>query len=117
MLKVLVRYKPFNRDVFQTSHLFFVSGPYLLGLLGILFTEVVVLVNDILGYKMMIDKLKIEDDKINQELEDSHGDPNRMKVALEKRINLYKRFFKQDDLSNLDRISLKIKENGLYAAF
>lgn len=36
----------------------------------------------------MIDKLKIEDDKSNQELEDSHGDPNSKKVALEKRINL-----------------------------
>ena len=47
-----------------------------------------ILVYDILGYKMMIDKLKIEDDKSNQELEDSHGDPNSKKVALEKRINL-----------------------------
>ncbi|MGH9975975.1 MAG: hypothetical protein ACRD8Z_09100 [Nitrososphaeraceae archaeon] len=71
-----------------------------------------ILVYDILGYKMMIDKLKIEDDKLNQELEDSHGDPNRIQVALEKRINLHKRFFKQDDLSNLDRTSLKIIENG-----
>ena len=33
---------------------------------------------------MMIDKLKIEDDKLNQELEDSHGDPNRMKVLLKR---------------------------------
>jgi hypothetical protein len=74
-------------------------------------------VYDILGYKMMIDKLKIEDDKLNQELEESHGDPNKMKVALEMRINLYKRFLKQDDLIDLDRISLKIKENGLYATF
>jgi hypothetical protein len=38
----------------------------------------------------MIDKLKIEDDELNQELEDSHGDKNRMQVALEKRIDLYK---------------------------
>ena len=68
-----------------------------------------ILVYDILGYKMMIDKLKIEDDKLNQELEDSHGDPNRMSMGtLEKRINLYKQFLKQDDLSDLDRISLKI---------
>jgi hypothetical protein len=57
----------------------------------------------------VIDKLKFEDDKLNQELEDSHRDPNRMKVALEKEINLYKRFLKQDDLSDLNRISLKIK--------
>jgi hypothetical protein len=52
----------------------------------------------------MIDKLKIEDDKLNQQLEDSHGDPNKMKVALEKRINLCKRFLKKDDLSDLDRL-------------
>ncbi|MGH9963583.1 MAG: hypothetical protein ACRD5E_01985 [Nitrososphaeraceae archaeon] len=82
-----------------------------------MFIEVVVLVYEILGYKMMIDKLKIEDDRSDLGLEDSHGDPNRMKVAHEKRINLYKRFLNQDDLSDLDRISLKIKENGLYAAF
>jgi hypothetical protein len=53
-----------------------------------------IFVYDILGYKMMIDKLKIEDDELNQELVDSHGDQNRMQVALEKRIDLYKRFFK-----------------------
>ena len=34
----------------------------------------------------LMDKLKVENDKLDQELEDSHGDPIKMKVALEKKI-------------------------------
>jgi hypothetical protein len=35
-----------------------------------------------------MDKLKVEDDKLNQELEDSHGDFDKMKLVFEKRIEL-----------------------------
>ena len=56
-----------------------------------------------------MDKLKMEDGKLNVELEESHGDPNKMKVALEKKINLYNCFLKGDDLSDLDRVSLENK--------
>jgi hypothetical protein len=31
-------------------------------------------------------KLQVEDGKLNQELEDSHGDPDKMKFVFEKRI-------------------------------
>lgn len=65
--------------------------------------------------RTLMDKLKVEDEILNVELEESHGDPDKMKVALEKRINLYKRFLKKDDLSDLDRLSLE--KNGLYATF
>jgi hypothetical protein len=56
------------------------------------------------------DKLKVEEENLNIELEESHGDPNKMKVALEKKINLYIRFLKEDDLSDLDRLSLENKK-------
>jgi hypothetical protein len=46
------------------------------------------------------DKLKVEEENLNLELEESHGDPNKMKVSLEKKINLYIRFLKEDDLSD-----------------
>ena len=57
----------------------------------------------------LMDKLQVKNDKLDQELEDSHGDPIKMKVALEKKINLYKRFLKKEDLGELDRIILENK--------
>ena len=43
----------------------------------------------------LIDVLEKEDEKLNLELEVSHGDSKRMKIALEKKINLYNRFLKE----------------------
>ena len=59
--------------------------------------------------RKLMDKLKMEDEKLNLELEESHGDPNKMKIALERKINLYKRFLKENDLGDLDRLSLENK--------
>jgi hypothetical protein len=42
--------------------------------------------------KTMMDRLQVEDDKLNLELEESHGDYEKMRLIFEKRINLYKRF-------------------------
>jgi hypothetical protein len=56
------------------------------------------------------DKLKVEEENLDIELEESHGDPNKMKVALEKKINLYIRFLKKDDLSDLGRLRLENKK-------
>ena len=56
-----------------------------------------------------MDKMKMEDEKLDLKLEESHGDPNKMKVALEKKINLYNSFLKEDYLSDLDRLSLENK--------
>jgi hypothetical protein len=58
---------------------------------------------------MLIHRLKVEDEKLNNELEESHRDTDKMKVALEKKINLYKRFLKKEGLRDLDRISLENK--------
>jgi hypothetical protein len=57
----------------------------------------------------LMDELKMEDGKLNVKLEESHGDPNKMKAALEKKINLYNSFLKEDYLSDLDRHSLENK--------
>ena len=59
--------------------------------------------------RKLMDKLKMEDERLNLELEKSRGDPNKMKIALEKKINLYKRFLKENDLGDLDRLSLENK--------
>jgi hypothetical protein len=36
--------------------------------------------------KSVLDRLKMEEDRLNQELEDSHGSYERMKVVFEKRL-------------------------------
>ena len=61
----------------------------------------------------LMDELKMEDGKLNVKLEESHGDPNKMKAALEKKINLYNSFLKEDYLSDLDRLSLEKREWAL----
>lgn len=53
--------------------------------------------------------LKAEEDKLNQELEESHGDCEKMKVVFEKRIDLYKRFLKEESLTELDKLRLENK--------
>ena len=53
--------------------------------------------------------LKAEEDKLNQELEESHGNYEIMKVVFEKRIDLYNRFLKKEDLTELDRLMLENK--------
>jgi hypothetical protein len=50
-------------------------------------------------------RLKMEEDKLNLEQQDAHG---KMKAVFEKRIQLYKRYLKEDGLRELERI----KRNG-----
>jgi hypothetical protein len=50
----------------------------------------------------LMDKLKVEEDKLNLELEESHGNYEIMKVVFEKRLDLFSRFLKQESLTNLD---------------
>ena len=57
-----------------------------------------------------MEKLKLEDDKLNQELEDSHGDFEKMKLVFEKRIDLYKQTLKEESLTELDRFRLENKK-------
>ena len=59
--------------------------------------------------KTMMDRLQVEDDKLNLELEESHGDYENMRSIFEKRIDLYKCFLKEESLTELDRLRLENK--------
>ena len=59
--------------------------------------------------KTMMDRLQVEEDKLNLELEESHGDYKKMRLIFEKRIDLYKRFLKEESLTELDRLRLENK--------
>ena len=43
------------------------------------------------------------------QLEESHGDYDKMRLIFEKRIDLYKRFLKEESLTELDRLRLENK--------
>lgn len=59
----------------------------------------------------MKDKLKLEDDKLNQELGNSHGsDPDKIQVVFKKRFELYKRYLKKDTPNNIERLTLENKK-------
>jgi hypothetical protein len=47
-----------------------------------------------------------KEDRVDQELEDSHGEYAKMK-AFEKRIQLYKCYLKKEGLAELDRFTLE----------
>jgi hypothetical protein len=51
---------------------------------------------------------KAEEDKLNQELEESRGNYEIMKVIFE-RIDLFNRFLKKEGLTDLDRLMLENK--------
>jgi hypothetical protein len=59
--------------------------------------------------KTVMDRLQVEDDKLNLELEESHGDYEKMRLIFEKRIDLYKRFLRAESLTELDRFRLENK--------
>ena len=59
--------------------------------------------------KTLMERLQVEDDKLNLELEESHGDYDKMRLIFEKRIDLYKRFLKEESLTELDRLRLENK--------
>jgi hypothetical protein len=63
--------------------------------------------------KTLMERLQVEDDKLNLELEESHGDYDKMRLIFEKRIDLYKHLLEEESLTELDRLRLETKENGL----
>jgi hypothetical protein len=55
--------------------------------------------------RTQMDRLKEEEGRLNQELEDSHGEFDKMKIFFEKKIQLYGRYLnKQEGLTELDRL-------------
>jgi hypothetical protein len=57
-----------------------------------------------------MNRLKAEDDKLDLELENAHGDYEETKGVLEKRIQLYKGLLKEDSLTELERLMLSNKK-------
>lgn len=50
--------------------------------------------------------------RLNLEQEDSHGDYEKVRLVFEKRIDLYKRFLKEESLTELDRFRLENKKES-----
>ncbi len=53
--------------------------------------------------------LQVEEDKLDQEQEDSHGEYEKMRLVFEKRIDLYKLLLKKEGLTELDRLQIENK--------
>lgn len=66
---------------------------------------------------LLKEKLKREDDKLNQELEESYGDFDKIKLVFEKRIELYNRFLKEDTFSDMDMLTLTNKKEWTMSHF
>ena len=60
--------------------------------------------------KTLMEKLQVEEDRLNQEQEDSHGEYEKMKLVFEKKIDLYKLYLKKEGLTELDRLRLENKK-------
>jgi hypothetical protein len=60
--------------------------------------------------RSLMERLKADDNILDQELEESQGDYNKMKVVFEKRIKLYNRYLSREGLSELDRLMLSNKK-------
>ena len=65
--------------------------------------------HELVNTTSLIDMLEVEDEKLNVELEESHRDYEKMRLIFEKRIDLYKRFLKEESLTELDRLRLENK--------
>ena len=60
--------------------------------------------------KTLMERLQVEEDRLNQEQEDSHGEYDKMKLVFEKKIDLYKRYLKKDELSDMEKPTLANKK-------
>ena len=49
----------------------------------------------------LIKTLQVQEDKLNLEQENSNGDYMKMKYIFQKRIQLYNRYFEEDDVTEL----------------
>lgn len=59
----------------------------------------------------LMDKLAVEEERPNQELEGAHGDFEKTKSVFERKIKLYVRYLKKGELTNkLDRLRLENKK-------
>jgi hypothetical protein len=68
--------------------------------------------------KTLMGRLREEEDRLDQELEDSHGEFDKMKVVFEMKIQLYGRYLnKQEGLTELDRLMLLNKNGACHTCY
>jgi hypothetical protein len=64
--------------------------------------------------KTLMERLQVEEDRLDQEQKDSGGEYKKMKLVFEKKVDLYKRFLKKEGLTELDRLRLENKKEWIY---
>jgi hypothetical protein len=55
-------------------------------------------------------KLQAAEDRLNQELENAHGEYEQTKAILEKKIQLYNRYQKEDDITEVERLMVSNRQ-------
>ena len=63
--------------------------------------------------KTLMERLQVEEDRLDQEQKDSGGEYEKMKLVFEKKVDLYKRFLKKEGLTELDRLRLENKKEWI----
>jgi hypothetical protein len=63
--------------------------------------------------KTLMERLQVEEDRLDQEQKDSGGEYKKMKLVFEKKVDLYKRFLKKEGLTELDRLRLENKKEWI----
>ena len=59
----------------------------------------------------LMERLKVEEDRLDQGQEDTHGQYEKMKLVFVKKIQLYKRYLKKGELTDqLERLALENKK-------
>jgi hypothetical protein len=62
-----------------------------------------------------MDRIRKETDKLDQELEEAHGEFDKTKSVLEKKIAFYSRYENTDRLTEMDRLEVQNKKNWYMA--
>jgi hypothetical protein len=62
-----------------------------------------------------MDNIRKETDKLDQELEEAHGEFDKTKAVLEKKIALYSRYENSDRLTRMNRLEVQNKKNWYMA--
>ncbi len=63
----------------------------------------------------LMDSIRKETDKMDQQLEGIHGEFDKTKAVLEKKIALYSRYENSDRLTKMDRLEVQNKKNWYMA--
>ena len=62
-----------------------------------------------------MDNIRKETHKLDQDLEDAHGEFEKTKAVLEKKVALYSRYENSDRLTRMDRLEVQNKKNWYMA--